>query len=388
MKLINFFKKIIGNNEIKEPKKESLDLDEIINLFENKRKKIKEKEKEIFISIKDKISVIIKELNEKVKILERIDMESIKAEDRVKLIVKGNLNNYINHTKNFAENIYNLKEENLEKFIVELNEILLDFNKKSYMSYQKATFLIGNEIAAVKESIINFSKYLEKLFKENKDIIDSSKIISSIKLNLKNLGETEESIKIVDEKNISLDEKTKNIKEANEKILREIEKIKKTSSYIENLKKQEEVNLSKKELENNIYNLKQLIDLKSLANLFHNDEEKWNIIKFYKEDFQTAFKKDNGADILNLLKEAKIDNEIILIKIKQINDKREEIIKDIKIIKKDEIEELSVELKKIKLEIENLNNKKTKELKKYNKLKTKKEEIINSIKQEWNKTNN
>jgi len=256
------------------------------------------------------------------------------------------------------------------------------------MSYQKATFLIGNEIAAVKESIINFSKYLEKLFKENKDIIDSSKIISSIKLNLKNLGETEESIKIVDEKNISLDEKTKNIKEANEKILREIEKIKKTSSYIENLKKQEEVNLSKKELENNIYNLKQLIDLKSLANLFHNDEEKWNIIKFYKEDFQTAFKKDNGADILNLLKEAKIDNEIILIKIKQINDKREEIIKDIKIIKKDEIEELSVELKKIKLEIENLNNKKTKELKKYNKLKTKKEEIINSIKQEWNKTNN
>ena len=365
-------------DRVKESEEESVDFNEIVSLFEDKREKIKEKEKEIFILIKNKIPVMIGELNEKVKILEGIDMELIKAEERVKVIVKGNLNNYIKCTKKITEDLSNLREDDLEKFIDRLNNIFLDFDRKSHINYQKANFLIGNEIVAVKERVINFSKYLGKLFNKNKEILDSSKIISFIHLNLKELDGIKKDIKEIDEKNKSLDEKIKN----NEKIMK---KIKKNDIYIENLKKQEEIKSTEKALEDDIYKLKQLIDLKSLANVFHNNEKEWNLIKAYKKDFQTALKKDNGASILNLLEGAKLNNDIISAKIKQINDKKEEIIKDIKTIERDEIEELLTKIRNTELEIGNLNNEKINELKKYDKLKLNKENIMESVKQGWGK---
>lgn len=389
MGIINFLKKIAGMSGVEELDRETekVAFDNIRNLIENKIKKIEDKENEIFVLIKNKISVIIKELDEKVKVLENIDIESIKSEDRIKLIVKGNLNNYINYVKSLTENLYNLKEESFEKFIVMLNEIFLDFNKKSHMSYQKVTFLIGNEIAVIKDSIINFSKYLGKVFKENKDIIDSSKIIHSIKLKLEEIDEIKENIREVDEKNKSLDREIKNIKETNKRVLEEIEKIKEDDSYIENLKKQEEIKLKREELEKEIFKLREMIDFKALGNIFHVSKEKINIIKAHKENFQTIFQKDDGVNILSLLDEAKLNNETISSKIKQINDKKEEIIKNKATIKKDETEDLLAEIEKIKLKIENLNNEKAKELKRCEKFKLNEKNIINSIKQELVKIN-
>lgn len=384
MKWINLFKKAIGKNSIKESKK-IVDFNEIISVFENKRKEIKDKEKEILISVKDKISITIKELNEKVKILESSNIESIKAEDRVKLIVKGNLNNYINYTKNLTESLYNSKEESLEELIIKLNDIFLNFNKRSHVGYQKATFLIGDEMVTIKEITMNFYRYLERIFNKNKDVINSSKIISFIKLNLNNLDKIKENAKILDEKNKYFDKQIKNIKETNKNILEEIEKIKKSSRYIENLKKQEEIKSSEKELRNEINNLKQLVDLKALANIFHGNKKKWDIIKDYKDNFQTTLEKDNGVSILNLLEEANLNNETIPAKIKQINNKKKEIIKNKETIERDKTKELFSEMKKTKLEIENLNNEKSKELKKYDKLKMNREKVIDSIEQEWAK---
>jgi len=65
----------------------------------------------------------------------------------------------------------------------------------------------------------------------------------------------------------------KNIKESDKKILKDIEKIKKSKSYIENLKKQEEIKLDEKELEKEVYKLKEIIDFKALAGIFHT--KKW-----------------------------------------------------------------------------------------------------------------
>jgi len=389
MGFINFLKKIVGKNGVDNSKRKTKKLvfDDLGNWIEDKIKKIEDKEKEIFVLIKDKISIIIKELDEKVKILENIDMESIKAEDRIKFIVKGNLDNYIKCVKNLIENLYNLKEENFEKFMDMLNEIFLEFDKKSHISYQKATFLIGDEIAVIKEIIINFSKYLGKIFKGNKDFIDSPKIIYSIKLKFDEIDEIEKNIIRVDEKNKSLDEEIKKNNKNNKKLLDEIEVIKKDNNYIENLKKQEEIKLKRIELEKEIFKLREMIDFKSLGNIFHVSKEKINIIKTYKEEFQTVFQKDYGSNILSLLDEAKLNNETISSKIKQINDKKEEIIKNEVTIKKDETEDLLVEIKKMKLKIEDLNNEKVRELKRYERFKLNKKDLINLIKQELVKVN-
>ena len=389
MGFINFLKKVTGINRVEKSKRktEKVTFDDIGNLIEDKIKKIEDKENKIFILIKNKISVTIKELDEKVRVLENIDIDSIKSEDRIKLIVKGNLNNYIQYVKNLTEKLYNLKEENFEKFIAVLNEVFLDFDKKSHMSYQKATFLIGNEIAVIREIIINFSKYLEKVFKENKDIIDSSKIIYFIKLKLEEIDEIKENIRRVDEKNRYLDKEIKNIKETNKGVLEEIDEIKKKDSYIENLKKQEEIKLKVEELKKEIFKFREIIDFKALGDIFHVSKEKIDIIKAHKEDFQTVFQKDDGANILSLIDEAKLNNGTISAKIKQINDKKEEIIKNKATIKKDETEDLLAGIKKIKLKIENLNNEKEKELKRCERFKLNRKNIINSIKQELIKIN-
>jgi len=387
MGFFDFLKIITNKNSITKIKTEKVAFEEIGNLVETKRKEIEDREKEIFVLIKNKISMVIKELNEKVRIIEGIDIESKKVEDKIKLIVRGNLNNYINCVKNFIGNISNLKEENLEKFIDRINKIFLDFNKKSYMSYQKSTFLIGKEIAALKESIINLFRYLEDIINKNKDIIDSSKIIYVIKLKLKQINETNEILGMVDEKVRSLNEKIRDSDGRNQEVLDGIEKIKKSKAYVENLKKQEEIKSAEEELEKEICRLKEMINFKALGNIFHTDKEKMDMIKVYREDLQASIQKDDGTGILSLLDESKLNKGIISAKIKQINDKKDEIIRKAETIKKDETEELLSETIKIKLKIENLNNEKIKELKRHQGLETKRKEIIDSIKQALAKIN-
>ena len=103
------------------------------------------------------------------------------------------------------------------------------------MTYQKATFLIGDEMADVKNSIIDFSKYLTRILNENKDIIDIIEVIFFIKLKLRQVDETNETMSRTNERMNFLNEKIEEINKRNEEILKEIEEIKKSESYVENL---------------------------------------------------------------------------------------------------------------------------------------------------------
>jgi len=381
MSFINFFRK--KKQKLKKP----IDFDEIKILTGDKRKEIKEKEKEIFILIKNKIPEFLENLNEKLEVLENVDINSKKVENKIKLIVKENLINYLRYVKTFMEKMENLDEKNFEKFIVNIKQNFLDFDKKSYIGYQKVTFLIGKEIAEVKNSIINFSKYLEKLFSINKEVMQNSKIIFSIELKLKDLEKVKEIINEIEEKIKLKDNRIKKFNDLNEKIIKKIEEIKKSKDHIENLKKQEKIKFDNKELEKEIYKLKEMINFKNLANIFHVSEKKMNFLKDYKENFLENFQKDKGVGILNLINETKMDKQEILNKLENINQKKETIKKFKETIKKDEVKELFIEMEKIKLGVENLINEKNKELKRYEKFKVSKEEIINLVKKEFSGMN-
>ena len=162
--------------------------------------------------------------------------------------------------------------------------------------------------------------------------------------------------------------------------MEEIEKIKKSPDYLKYLEEQEKIKFIEEDLEKNILDLKQLIDFKTLANFFHVSEKQMNIVKSYKEEFQTNFKKDK-AGILNLLNEAKLNNETIAEKIKQIKFKEEEIEKNKKDVKKDETQKLYSETMKLLLEIASLKNEIEKEEKRKEKLKKSIEEISEVIKE-------
>ena len=329
MGLFDFLKKVLEKKiETSKTEKEKIAFSEIGNWIERKRKEIEIREKEVLVLIQDRINVFANEFKEKINIAKVVDIESKKVEDKIRFVVDEGRKKYIESAGGFIANLESLEKCRLEKFIEEINKIFLDFDKSSHMSYERATILIGKEMADVKKSLKVFSGDLIKIFGENKEIIDSSNIISYVKLKLNQFDEIKKDFERMEQIMISLDRKITEKEEENKNIIGEIEKIKKSEDYTKNLERLEKIKLFEEELEKELLNLKQLINFKELANFFHIFEEEISIVKAHREDFQTRFRKDNGESIVKLLNEAKLNNEKISEKIRQINNKEKEIAKN------------------------------------------------------------
>jgi len=381
MGLFDFLRKRLEKKiEASKIEKEKIAFSEIGNWIEKKRNEIEIREKEVLILIQEKINLFINELKGKINIAESVDIESKKVEDKIKFITNEGRKKYIESANGFIDNLKSLEKDRLEKFIEKINKIFLDFNKNSHMSYERATILIGKEMANIKKSLKIFSGELIKVFNENKDIVDSLKKFSLIELELKKIAETDETLGKIDETVISLDKKVTEKKEENKKILEKIEKIKKSEDYVRNLERQRKIKLLEEELYKDILGLKQVIDFKALANFFHIFEEQMKIVKIHRDDFQKGFRKDDGESIVGLLDESKLKNDVISEKIKQIKDRREEIAKEKQEIKKDDLEELYSATTKIILDIGNFNNEKERDEKRREKLKVRKEELVEDVK--------
>jgi len=389
MGFIDFFKRLTeAKQQAQEPRvKETIEFHELENWLKVKEKKIKNKEKQTLDLIKEKIIFALEDLNKKVNTLENFDLNSRKDKEKIKAIVKENLNNYLYHIKRFIYNLQNLNEENFERFIMKTNAIFVDFDKRSYINYQKATFLIGKEMAATKESTKELSKYLKKAFDEHKKIIDDSKTFEEIKSEFKQLTETKKNLEILESRIKKIEKRIEAIKEKNEKLLIDIEKIKKTTDYIENSKKKQEIKQLEQELGEEVLKLKSMIDFKALSNIFHISEKEMKIIKAHKEDFKNLFQKDNGSEIDRLLNESKLSNEKTSGQLEHIKAKKQKQSEIEKTIKKDQAEKLLLEVNEAKLELLRLEDEKQKELKSHEKLKIKKQQSKDPIKQKLDRFN-
>jgi len=181
MGIFDFFRKIAKTDNVKEIVIEKLAFSEIKDWIERKIKENELKEKEILFMIRKKIEDIIKELREKIVILENFDVEARKEKDKIKNIVADNKEKYIESVENLIERLNKLEEPKLEKFIERIDKIFFDFNKRSFKNYERATILIGKEMASINEILKVFSKDLLKIFDGSKPITDSFKDLLIIK---------------------------------------------------------------------------------------------------------------------------------------------------------------------------------------------------------------
>ena len=385
MGIFDFFKKIITDKKAEEAEKEKIAFSGIADWIEKKRKEIENKEEEVFTFVKEIINIFTNEIKEKINILKNIDINSKREEDKIKSITEEGRKKYIEFVELFIKNLDNLQQDKLEKIIININKIFSDFNKNSHMSYERATILIGKEMGSIKDEIKVFSKNLIKVFDENKNIINSYKVVSLIKIKLKQLEETERDFNRVNETISTLTKKVTDKEEENKKILEEIEEIKKSPDYLEYLERLKKIKSIEEDLEKDFFSLRQLIDFKALGNFYHIFEKEIKIVNSYKDNFQTNFQKDNGADILNLLNQAKLNTQEISDKINQIRKKKEEIIKNETEIEKDKTQELYSKIARTITEADNLKNLKTKEGKRCEKLNSSKKNIIKNIKEDFEK---
>lgn len=381
MKIFNFLKRIFEENKSIKSEKEKITFSDIRNCIENKAKENEEKEKEILFLIKYKMNLFTKELEEKIDLLNMVDIESKKVEDKIKSITEDGRKKYIESLNIFIKSLKRLEKDNFEEFIGEINKIFLNFNKSSHMSYERATILIGKEMENIQELIKKIYKDLANIFDENKKIIKFFETISNTKLKLDKISDVETEFKKIEETIKLINKKIEGKKEENEEILNEIESIKKSSNYLRNLEKQEKIKSFDGELEKELFNLKRIIDFKSLSGFFHIFEEEMKIVKMHQEDFPAEFKKDNGKNFLRLLNEAKLNKDEINKKINDIQLKIEEIEKNKKEIKEDETQKLYSKITKNSLEVEDLNSEKEKEEKRIERSKLNREEMIKEIKE-------
>jgi len=386
MKILNLFKKLIKKEKV-QLVPEKLTFSEIEKWLEKKIEENQTREKQILILVKEKIKNFNSDLRTKIILLSEVDVESKKAEDKIKEIVNNSRAQYTEAVDNLMTHLENLKETRFSDFTKKINNIFLDFNKKSFKNYERATILIGKEMASIKESLKVFSKNLLKTFDENKLIIDSFKNLLIIKEKLNTIIQINKILEKISEKKSNLNKKINEKEKENETLKQNLEEIKISPVYLEILSKQKKIKSLREESKKEILEFKQLLDFKVLANFFHINKEQMNILKDHKENFHANFEKDNGKIIIELLDEAKLNNNIILEKINLIRIKIKETANHEKNLKKDETQELYYKIKEIGLEIDNLKIEKIREEKREEKIKTSKQELNRILEQELSKLN-
>lgn len=382
MGIFSFLKWREKKKEVQEIALEKLAFSEIGGWLEKKKNENEVKEKEVLALVKEKIRVFSFDLNEKLILLSEFDVESKKAEDRIKGIVSDSRIQYIESINNLIASLDNINESKFSRFTKRIDTIFFNFDKTSSKNYERVTILIGKEMTSIKSEIKNLSRDLLEIFNNNQDIPKLFQKIELIESKLNSLESIDRNIIGISEMIESTEEKISQLEKENHRLLEEIKRIKQSKNYKNMLDKKLEITLLEKEAKEEIFALKQLLDFKALTNFFHINPEQMKIVKDHKEDFYVYFMKDNGKSIMGLLDEAKLSNDKILEKLNLVREKIEEIGNYKKGVSKDEYQEISFKMKEVSLEIDNLKIEKFKEEKRSEKLKVSKEEVTDLLMEE------
>ncbi len=380
MGIFDFFKKKETESEM-----QSISFDDIKESLSKKRQEIEEKQREPKKQIEESLSELIKGLEEAMVILENIDLRDKKAMEREKLIVKQNLNNFVYYLEKLISDLKDLNSESFEALINNINSIFSEFEKKSIISFQKSTYLIGEELGRVRDNIAKFFRSFNSIIKENKILIDKMKIISSIKEKLEDIKRVEKTEYENKEIIIDIENKIKSLEEKIKNQRKEISDIKRSQEYIEQIKAKQELEKTKTELIIEIQKLREMIDFKTLAKIYHSAEKQMAIIKEFRDNFKNSFEKYGPEKLLELTETREIDQKPIKEKIDAI-DKIKQDIDNIK-IEKDIIEELEKDINYIRGKIEELNSEKFKKEKIDKKFQENKEQIKKQIADELKSLN-
>jgi len=184
--------------------------------------------------------------------------------------------------------------------------------------------------------------------KDIKIIKNLKKGIGEEKRNEKIIKEIENEGKKLEKENIYLN---KNLNHLREK-MKEIENGKSYNLWDMSVKENE---IKKVELNKSLQNLKDMIDFKNLAKIWHKNKHEIEIINKYRANFKDSFKEDK-LKILKKLDKTLVNNKKIDKKLKEILILENEI-KNFKIVE-NPLSETKIKIKKILQEIEILNDKK------------------------------
>jgi hypothetical protein len=379
--VFSFLKNILKKDFVKEVKEELLDFNDIRTWIKNKELELKDKEQKVLDSIHVKINLLNTTSNEKLIILNDFNFEATKSDDRVRSIVKDSLMTYIASVKRLIKSVNDLPYKDLEDYAFKMEKLFTDFFKKSQMSYQKSTFLVGKEILAVKNVLIKFYKQQKNIFESDEKIILITHALSVIQLKLDLIEENKKSCKELSDKTKALNKKIKEEKNKSKTLSKDLEQLKTSKKYSDNIEKEKNVESGKSYLKMEYLNLKRLVNFKALANEFHSSTKHMLVVKSFKNHFITAIKQDSTS-LIKLLDEAKLSSDLISSKILKLSKYEKDLLKKEASIKHGFVSDILNDIKKSDAKVDSLNDEKSKEQTILEKLSASKESLIEHIKEE------
>tara|TARA_Y100000310_G_scaffold253790_1_gene260738 strand:- start:855 stop:2021 length:1167 start_codon:yes stop_codon:yes gene_type:complete len=375
MGIFDFFKR----KKIEPELEETINFIEINDWIEKKKQSLKKEQEEPQEEIEQLLSDALKDLEEGINILNNLDLKDKKAPERAKLIVKQNLYNFINYLEKLIQELKKLTDESFETLISKTNSVFEDFEKKSIMSFQKSTFLIGEELGKIRDIIGKFFSSFNKIIKENQLSLNKTKTISIIGKKLKQIDNIEKTISEnkteISEINVRIDSLKQQIQVSNQ----EIEKIKQTQEYLEQINQNKELKELDTKLVIEYQSLKEILDFKVLAKIYHSIEDKMDLIKQYKENFKETFEKYSEEKFLDLVNIKQINQERVEEKTDSINTIKEKIKHINNNLNQDPSQESETEIQNLNRKIRELSPEITKKEKSIQKFKQNKEQIKQEI---------
>ncbi len=324
MGILNFFKNIYrkgnGENEIK--------FEELNNWLESKvKKKIGTIESEI-ASIKNKADKEKEKLKENLIILENAKLKNQNIPERMKQIMEGNRNIYIQKMKTLLETIEFPGEiDNVLAFYDSFDKTMNSFSKSIMKSHNIMQEFFANESGAISSNIIN----LDKFIKESKKIIENSNLgqFNYLKMEIEEAqkktkrkensnGEIQAVTKRISDFDNYIKEKEKKLKELNES--NEFMQFK--DSTYKKTKLQEEMLNLEKELKQNFSDIE--AGLKRYSSLNKDDV----LSKNYLKNPVNALFDDKELEIVDLAN--KIKNYLSEGSIELKDKKKEKVLKGLK----------------------------------------------------------
>lgn len=372
MGLFDFFK------AKKRAETEKVTINELKDWIKNKKEQTKNEELLFFKAIESRILRLICEFENEIGILEKRDLKEEKVDEKIKVTVERNLNNYVLHMRNLIISLKSLKKEDVDDLVGKMNFMLFNFEKNSKMNYEKATYLIGEELANTKDSLASFYTDFEKLIKRNSKLIEMSKIMLSIEKGLAEMDRIQKLKSENENKSQDIKMKLKILENEKRRIKNDIEKIKGAKEYLKKARKKEETKNKLDEIDREKRKLQAMIDYNLLAKNFHSSKKRMDIIKKCRNDYKELFLENNWEKIAALLDESRIESNPMHERIKSIFEKQKDVASTI--TEKDEVDELSLQIQTAISKIKELDYESLKIIKIGNNLGKKNDRIMNSIK--------
>jgi len=352
---------------------------EVPSWVAKKEKEIEKEENELFFSIKHRMKDLVSELDKQLVSLDSVDLTKKKVEDKIKVVVRGNARTYAQHVSRLKDHIDTHDANELSTLSKDLDKKIVEFDKKTRVNYQKATYLIGKEMADIQKSIGEFYNHLRKQLDVNKHIIDSVSVIDSVRSLLKEVEVVDIVLKEINIEIKNIDKKKKKLVSEQKEKKKDIEKIKKSDSYLSNEQKKKDVVTKERDLSLNLQTLKSMIDFKRLANVFHSSPRKMKEVKAFKSSFGEMCEKDNSELLLRLLAETKLDSDDIKAAIANINKNRKKLDKLRGSISSDKTQVIISEIESLGAEMTLCDERNNKEMKRKTKEESGREDLVADI---------